>query len=333
MELIAYLFGYFPIHEFYIGEIAVYLFFMISGFVISITALNCTTMGEFAYRRFSRLYPVYWGGLIFMALTIMLFGAGRAISVTQMLFNLMMLHEYVHARHIAAVFWSLTVELSFYFLVACVIGLGLMPYRRPLLLAWSLLIFLYGFYSIPNPIPWPVVKLLVLNHRQFFIYGIAVYELWKAKQAETGVTDRFYLLLIAISIASCMVRYPAVVFIILIGIHALFYLAVMKKLAFLRNRLLVYLGGISYALYLEHSIIGPILMDHLALPRAVEIVAASIAALLAALALTSLIERPALGWLRRQLPRLGHATRAAQPEQLTLHRTVDYCAARNTGAA
>ncbi len=301
-ELIAYIFGYFPIHEFYIGEIAVYLFFMISGFVISITAIKCATVADFGYRRFSRLYPVYWGAIITMALTIVLFDSGKNLSIYQLLFNLTMLQEYFGVWPLASVFWSLTIELSFYILVAGVIGSGLMPYRRSLLLIWSLVIFLYGFYSIPNPIPWPIVRLLVLDYGHFFVYGIAVHELWKEKQSGAGNTDPFILLLILISIASSLIRYPAVVCVILLGVYALFYLAVMQKLVFLRNRTLVYLGGISYALYLEHSIIGPILMNHLALPRAIEIVAALITSLLIAVGLTRWVEQPSLKWLRVNRP-------------------------------
>ncbi len=301
-ELIRYIFGYFPIPEFYLGLIPVYLFFMISGFVIFMTAEKCRSIAVFGYRRFSRLYPVYWGALIVMGLTLLLFGSGQEISPYQFFFNLTMFQEYFGVPHISGVFWSLTVELSFYILVAGVIGLGLMPYRKYLLLVWSLLIFFYGFYSIPNPIPWPVVHLLVLDYGHFFVYGIAVYELWKARRSAIDKTDPFMLLLILISTASSLIRYPAIAGIILLGVHGVFYFAVMQKLQFLRNSPMVYLGTISYALYLVHEVIGIAMMDYLALPRAAEVVATSAAALIIAMALTRWVERPTIEWLRINRP-------------------------------
>lgn len=301
-ELIARIFGIFPIQEFYLGQLPVYLFFMISGFVIFFTASQCATAGQFCYRRFSRLYPVYWGAIIVMTLAIILFGGPYTIDPRKFFFNLTMLQGHLKISHMAFAFWSLTVELSFYFLVALAIRFGLMPYRKTILLIWSAGIFLYGFYDTPNPVPWPVVYLLVLDYGHFFVFGIAVYELWRAKNDGADAPDPFLLGLILISFASSIIRYPGIVAVLVLAIHILFYLAVMGRLGFLRNRALVFLGGISYALYLEHEVIGIIAMEQLALPRILEIGVALVIVLGVAVILNRAIEQPSITWLRKHQP-------------------------------
>jgi peptidoglycan/LPS O-acetylase OafA/YrhL len=302
METIVYLFGYFPMLEFYAGALPVYLFFMISGFVIFITASRCTSALEFGYRRFSRLYPVYWGAISVMVLTLWLFYGNEKISLRNIVVNLTMIQQYVGIPHVSGVFWSLTVELSFYFLVAFVIRTGLMPYRNYLLLAWSVLIFIYGFFPAPNPFPWPIVWLLVLDYGHFFVFGIAVFDLWSKKQSGIHKTDPVVWILIIISIASSFIRYPMVVCAIIMAFHAIFYLAVMEKVPPLRSPVTVYLGSISYALYLEHEIIGITLMEKLAIPRAGRIIIASAVALMIAALLTRWVERPSMEWLRINRP-------------------------------
>src|SRR5262245_36747926 len=46
------------------GMFPVYVFFIISGFVISMTLSRVKTVSEFALARFSRIYPAYWVAVI-----------------------------------------------------------------------------------------------------------------------------------------------------------------------------------------------------------------------------------------------------------------------------
>ena len=301
-QLFVTLFGYEVIPEHYLGFLPVYLFFMISGFVISITADQCATATEFAYRRFSRLYPVYWGAIVIMALVLFLFTDDGAVGLGDFFANLTMVQGYFGIMHISSVFWSLTVELSFYFLITIAIRFGLMPYRKHVLLLWSVLIFLYGFYTVPNPIPWPIVYVLVLDYGHFFIFGISIYEIWRASPRSDGDTDSFYLLLILISTASVWLRYPLPVCVIVLALQALFYMAAMGYFSAFRNRILVYLGTISYALYLVHAVLGIIVMEQLVLPRVLEIIVAIVVCIGVADALTRWVEKPAMHWLRVNRP-------------------------------
>src|SRR5258708_28703021 len=55
-------FGDFPFYFTY-GRHGVDLFFIVSGFVIYFTLEKSRNWRDFAFSRFSRLYPVYWGAL------------------------------------------------------------------------------------------------------------------------------------------------------------------------------------------------------------------------------------------------------------------------------
>jgi len=55
----------FELHTIY-GFYAVQLFFIISGFVISLTLEKCNSWRDFAFSRLSRLYPAYWAALSLM---------------------------------------------------------------------------------------------------------------------------------------------------------------------------------------------------------------------------------------------------------------------------
>ena len=49
------------------GRYGVQMFFVISGFVILMTIGRVKGVGDFAYARFSRLYPPYWASLFFVS--------------------------------------------------------------------------------------------------------------------------------------------------------------------------------------------------------------------------------------------------------------------------
>lgn len=302
LESIVNFFGIFPVKEYFLGALPVYLFFTISGFVILVTATRCSSAAEFLYRRFSRLYPVYWAAIGVMLLTLWIFQHIEKVSLLQVLTNLTMLQEYFGIPHISGVFWSLTVELSFYAMVAVAIGAGLMPYRKYLLLAWSVLIFLYGFFPAPNPIPWPFVWILALDYGHFFLAGIVFFEIWSNKQAGINKLDKLYWIMLIISLASSFIRYPLIVCFIILAFYAVFYMAVMEKAPFLKNRWPIYFGSISYALYLSHELIGFTIMERLQFSRLGSIISATLICLVIADLLTRWVERPSMEWLRVRRP-------------------------------
>jgi peptidoglycan/LPS O-acetylase OafA/YrhL len=92
-----------------VGNAGVVLFFLCSGYVIPIS-LESLSLRDFWVRRFARLFPLYWLSIA-LFLTI---GMSDTTNLRDVVANLTMLQSYLGAPHINAIFWSLTVELTFY---------------------------------------------------------------------------------------------------------------------------------------------------------------------------------------------------------------------------
>lgn len=132
------------------GYLGVELFFLISGFVI-LYSTQGRSAGDFAKRRFFRLYPMYWIALIFIyAVTSLPFwkrpGSGFgdfALALT--MFPTAFGGEWMDGAH-----WFLKRELQFYLIVIffMLIGLGRkLPTIFPL---WAILMFGWNIFNFPH---------------------------------------------------------------------------------------------------------------------------------------------------------------------------------------
>ncbi|MBF4470434.1 acyltransferase family protein [Flavobacterium sp. HJJ] len=108
--------AYFFSKYFDLGKIAVIIFFVISGIVIpySIRGSKIVAIKKFVISRFFRLYPVYWVSVI---VGFLLF---EGFTQREFLLNLTMLQQFIGVRNIFGLYWTLQIELIFYFLVVIV---------------------------------------------------------------------------------------------------------------------------------------------------------------------------------------------------------------------
>ncbi|QTE39018.1 acyltransferase [Mucilaginibacter gossypii] len=91
------------------GKIGVVVFFLISGYVIPFSLYKANAK-SFLISRFFRLYPAYW-------LCILSFCLISGFSgVKNILINLTMLQKFVGSEDLVGVFWTLQIELIFYFI-------------------------------------------------------------------------------------------------------------------------------------------------------------------------------------------------------------------------
>ena len=87
------------------GWLGVPFFFILSGFVITLTVERCKTGWEFLKKRFLRLYPTYW---ICMLITLAVIGFTKSQSVHPMfdrplvdiLMNFTMFHQLFKFHHV-----------------------------------------------------------------------------------------------------------------------------------------------------------------------------------------------------------------------------------------
>jgi peptidoglycan/LPS O-acetylase OafA/YrhL len=158
------------------GAMGVELFFMISGFVICMSAWG-RPVGTFFVSRVTRLYPAYWFAVLIV------FGFGffvpefrQSLSVT--LLNLTMLQDGLRAPRMDGVYWTLWVELTFYVLFSIVVWRGL-TYRRVVTFCalWTLasVIAIHSGSELLNLIVEP-------QYSRYFIAGIAFYLMYRFGQ-------------------------------------------------------------------------------------------------------------------------------------------------------
>jgi len=300
------------------GFHAVELFFIISGFVISLTLEKSNSWQDFAFSRMSRLYPAYWAALTLMVCAeVLVFG--KTLWIGGYVTNLTMLQEYIGFTNLDNVFWSLTVELAFYAIMGVFFASGLLPRIEVLAAIWLALACLWSLVDqyLGIGLPAFLPRFLILRHVPFFVAGIAFYRI-----TMKGLTlPRAALILAALAAAGWIDglwgrEVPAVGWIdglqrlgIAVVLFATFGLAVTGKLRFAVSPVTLWLGGISYPLYLIHRNLGYSTMFRLhefSVPVWLLFTATLAGALVLATALSHLVERPALRALRQ-----WYRTRAA----------------------
>jgi peptidoglycan/LPS O-acetylase OafA/YrhL len=108
-----------------LGAFGVDLFFVISGFVILLTAWG-RDVRSYAISRITRLYPAYWAGVLLTGfLLLVLWPDRRELELSTVGMNLTMLQSAFGVPHVDGVYWTLWVELRFYVLVGILLVIGL----------------------------------------------------------------------------------------------------------------------------------------------------------------------------------------------------------------
>lgn len=277
-----------------LGNYGVHLFFMISGFVIFWTLEKTRRPLDFIVSRFSRLYPAYWLAVIATFSIVLIFGLpGREVSLFDAITNLLMFHEYLGVPHVDGVYWTLTVELSFYFWMFL---LYLTSNLNRVEEIFSVLVILSILHSLEIfSIPWPLYKIFILNHLSLFLAGICFYKIIQ------GSSSKKTLFALALTLLSSLAIYNKEVFILFSCFYLLFYLAVSGRFKVLCTSPLLFLGGISYSLYLLHQNIGYVIINKsydLGLHPLVGIFSALVFVLLLSTIFMKYIEKPALRLMR-----------------------------------
>lgn len=279
------------------GWYAVKLFFVISGFVIFMTLDRCRSVTEFAVLRTSRLYPTYWGSLA-LAAGIGGLVFGEDIWLTAVAANATMFQEFLGFHNFDVVYWSLTVELGFYLICAALLAVGL--HRRPLLFVSGWLV-VSAAWAILGSGPQPVTDrewlslVLVVDFAPYFGAGIVFYT------AEKRGWDRQKASLIAAAVATELLISGAEGGVVMGICLILFQLAVTERMPFIVTGPTLWLGTISYALYLIHRNLGYHLLRYLGglgLGPVSAVAITTAGALILASGLTFLVEKPALRRIR-----------------------------------
>lgn len=232
------------------GGYRVLLFFAISGFAIFFTTQRMESAADFVVSRFARLFPAYW-----MAIALTL-GIEHAGHVTQLyvptyaaLVNTTMLQGFFFVPPVDGAYWTLTVELAFY---ACVLALWmttrLVRVERAIT-AWLLLKLAFTLW-LPD-LPERLVMLLVLRYVCWFAIGMVAWQVWSGRRSWRDQAPLLALILLTVTISE---TWDVILFTALLMLT--FWAMIEGRLRWICVPPLIWVGQISYSLYLVHQHIG-----------------------------------------------------------------------------
>jgi peptidoglycan/LPS O-acetylase OafA/YrhL len=311
------------------GKFGVALFFIVSGFVVPFSLRGETGPGlrRFTISRFFRLYPVYWLAILAALLLdtgifhvapatpIRHFMLDLTPSLSSVLINLTMLQQFFGVNNLVTVFWTLQLELIFYGLCALLFLLGRLEDSKWLfscacvsLVGAVALAFLRYETEKKLPVALPIAMVLMLfgalYRRGWLDGGVQAKKLARTLgilflcampiiaffgyNRDSGFNETWY-----VYVAS---YYAA------IGAFVL-----MTTVARLESPFFVWMGRISYSMYLFHPLVIVFLrprLDALGLPFSLSFLIIVATALALSHASYKWLEAPAIGWGRALSKRL-----------------------------
>ena len=240
------------------GYLGVHLFFIISGFVIFLTAKSVKKPSDFVIARFSRLYPTYW---VCLLLTFAVLYVGRGdVTFSQLAYNLTMFQAFLGEKNVDGAYWSLTEELVFYVIVFAALMLGLIN-RVKLWTGGMLLLALGGLFLDPEASGLQNNVQAVVKYFNLFVAGIIFYHIYLDQKIK--ITHAAGLILcLGIALMYGYGSYlpyfnHSIEIVVICSFFALFTLLVLGRLAFLQKyKWMLFMGEISYPFYLLHQEIG-----------------------------------------------------------------------------
>ncbi len=292
------------------GYLGVELFFIISGFVILMTAYD-RTVQSFVASRVARLYPAYWVAILLTFALQQFWHGGREPTSIEALGNLTMVQSAFGMTDVQGAFWTLWVELRFYVLIGIFMLIGM---NRQRLLAFAVIWPVLGQVAENNHASF-VATVLMSTYAPYFAVGIVLFLLstdllslscwlglgftWVLSvQQATAYAER------ATALTGAPVR--PVVTAVAVTVMVLAVLACSHgPLSRIRWKWLTLAGALTYPLYLVHGQVGFFLIETLQthLQSYVVLAIATLTSFALAFLIHRFVERPAARPLRRAVDR------------------------------
>lgn len=252
-------------HFFKNGGLGVNIFYVISGFVITVPFArnyllkkNVLRIETFYLRRFYRIAPPYYIFMSVMLIAYLIQSPGSAVFYLKSFFaSLFFIHNYVFQQppFLFSGAWTIEVEMHFYLLAPLMMQVFRLsaPIRRTLmivfcvLISWLQTVYNPGYISIYSCIQYFMAGILLAD---FFVSG------WK-KEVDSFTNAGLTLLFLASW--GLLIWQPVdqtfLKLLFVLALVSLFCFAVIRS-PFLKkifaNRYLAFIGAMSYSLYLLH---------------------------------------------------------------------------------
>lgn len=291
------------------GWVGVQIFFVISGFVIAMTAEKSSAL-QFLRSRFLRVYPVAWiCATISLIIVVVADNQYMGSSVILRYFNTMIISPY--PAWIDGVYWTLALELVFYGLVFLIIATG----RSENLIGFGIALgcvstfYIAGLASDLLSGGW-LFTLMLLRHGVFFSIGMLMCGLGRRRGAVPWRNLAFVLLftvmgtveilhtaitkLDALNLAAPLYP-PVVAWLLMLGciLASAIWTDAFNRCLFPARHVLRVLGLATYPLYLVHQTVGGAMGAFVAdagLDRGIALLVAVSSSIATSIAIATLLE-------------------------------------------
>ena len=223
----------------FFGNTGVILFFYLSGYLIYASIDRGKNIAFFLYKRLLRIYPPYLFSIAIVLIMPFFFNFYPVYGMRDIFANIFFIKDFLNAPYMNNVYWSLLVEVRFYFIIF-VFSL-LSRHFKFLKIEYLLLLLLLVNYAklfFTGSGSWFVTWLLL-----FFI-GILFYKY---------VTNKIKIGILIVCLVSVYVFRDLSSFLSAVACTIIFAFCFYFNCT---NRVLIFFGNISYSLYLVHAPIG-----------------------------------------------------------------------------
>jgi peptidoglycan/LPS O-acetylase OafA/YrhL len=308
------------------GALGVNFFFVLSGFLLGYSHLKDFPTGQFRdwayyrwfmFKRFSRIYPVYFVGLLLSLIVSIIFTNRSPVNI--ILLDAFLLESYTWPNALwgyGTMAWSVSTEVFFYLLLPLLLPLLLRVHKQSTL--WILLVTCCIVGAVPGllhnlfPTQVPISLTYVFPPLRLaeFVAGIITALLvfrhklitpaWLAGSALLVLVG--WLLVVGPHYTGFVVHNIVVIPVLSIVLAALAQPDSSASLNWLGNSIMVYLGRISYSFYIAQQALRALLevylkQDKTAHSSSVILLVMLIANLFVAVLLYEIIEKKSHKWL------------------------------------
>ena len=252
-----------------LGKVGVIVFFTISGIVIpfSLSRGGRNAIKRFVVSRLTRLYPIYWlsipaGVFAYWYLD------DKVINLNTVFINFTMLQQFFLVENVMGLYWTLQIELVFYGL--CVVLFYFKWLDVPKKLFWIALSFIIlavisSWFRYQLQLKIPVALFLALT---FMFFGAIWrdYLINNNKQSKQYALCIYLVLIVAMPVISFLAYNQDLGFgetwyrYLLSYYTAMAILIIFTLFIRIRGKLFVWLGRISYSVYLFHGVVFVVFM-------------------------------------------------------------------------
>jgi len=249
------------------GFMAIAVFFILSGFLITENIENDKSMINFVFKRFVRLYPSYWVCVIITSIVCFYLLPDKVLSLKEIIINLSMFEGFFGIKYVDGAYWTLRVELLFYAFISFIIFFNLREYLIYILFFIVSVSLACNLFNSQYFIIKLYKYLFPPQYIHMFISGMII-SLYNKSKKELVKRKLIYIIIILLSIINQFISHGGIYTIafLLFMFSIICFIKLFPDYSIPKSFLGVsiqWVAKVSYPLYLIHQYFGYAIIKYL----------------------------------------------------------------------